>query len=65
MYLNNSNNLLMEEHSIPQKISVDVCYYIDEEGHIHFDFEEMAQDFENKLAELDETVTVVVSIESD
>jgi hypothetical protein len=55
----------MKENSIPQKISVDVCYYIDEEGQIHFDFEEMAQDFENKLAELDETVTVMVSIESD
>ena len=49
-----------------QKIEVNVYWYEDEEtGKIHYDFEEMANEFENKLAELDPSVVVMCSVESN
>lgn len=49
-----------------QKIEVSVLWYEDEEtGKIHYDFEEMANEFENKLAELDPSVVVMCSVESN
>lgn len=54
----------INEKNIPTKIEVGVYWYKDEEtGEIHFDFEEMANEFENKLSELDHSVVVMCSIE--
>jgi hypothetical protein len=48
------------------KIEIGIYWYQDEEtGEIIYDFEEMANEFENKLAELDPTVIVMCSIESN
>jgi hypothetical protein len=49
-----------------QKIEVGVYWYQDEEtGKIHYDFEEMADEFERKLSELDSSVVVMCSVESN
>ena len=49
-----------------QKIEVGVYWYQDEEtGEIVYDFEEMANEFENKLSELDPSVVVMCSVESN
>jgi hypothetical protein len=46
------------------KIEVGVYWYKDEEtGKIHFDFEEMADEFEMRLSELDPSVVVMCSVE--
>lgn len=46
------------------KIEIGVYWYQDEEtGKIVFDFEEMADEFERKLSELDDSVVVMVSVE--
>lgn len=56
----------IKEEDIPVKIEVGVYWYKDEEtGEIHFDFEEMADEFEMKLSKLDESVIVMCSIEND
>ena len=45
-------------------IEVNVCFYVDEvTGKKVYDFEEMADEFEQKLSELDESVVVMVSIQ--
>jgi hypothetical protein len=48
-----------------EKIEVNIYYYIDENGKKIYDFEEMANDFELKLSKLDDSVVVMVSIESN
>jgi hypothetical protein len=48
-----------------EKIEVSIYYYIDENGKKIYDFEEMANDFELKLSKLDDSVVVMVSIESN
>lgn len=49
-----------------QKIEVGVYWYQDEEtGKIVYDFEEMANEFEQRLSELDPSVVVMCSVESD
>ena len=49
-----------------QKIEVSVYWYQDEEtGKVHYDFEEMANEFEQKLSELDPGVVVMCSIEEN
>jgi len=56
----------IKEENIPTKIEVGVYWYKDEEtGEIHFDFEEMANEFELKLSELDSSVIVMCSVEND
>jgi hypothetical protein len=56
----------ISEKNIPTKIEVGVYWYQDEEtGEIHFDFEEMANEFEQKLADLDPNVVVMCSIEEN
>jgi hypothetical protein len=45
------------------KIEVNIYYYIDENGKKVYDFEEMADEFEQKLSELDDSVVVMVSVE--
>lgn len=52
------------EKDIPAKIEVGVYWYKDEDtGEIHFDFEEMADEFEQRLSELDPSVVVMCSAE--
>ena len=46
-------------------IKIPVLWYEDEAGNLKFDFEEMANEFENKLAELDPNVVVMCSIEEN
>jgi hypothetical protein len=48
---------------IPETITIDVCYYLDENNKPVFDFEEMADQFERELSELDDSVVVMVSVE--
>jgi hypothetical protein len=56
----------INEKNIPTKIEVAVYWYQDEEtGKIHFDFEEMADEFEMKLSELDPSVVVMCSVENN
>jgi len=48
------------------KIEVNVYWYQDEEsGKIHYDFEEIANEIEQKLSELDPSVVVMCSIEEN
>ena len=54
----------IDPKNIPTKIEVGVYWYEDEDGKIHFDFEEMADEFENKLSELDDSVVVMCSVEN-
>lgn len=45
-------------------IEVNICFYVDEvTGKNVYDFEEMADEFEQKLSELDKSVVVMVSIQ--
>jgi hypothetical protein len=54
----------IKEQDIPTKIEVGVYWYKDDEtGEIHFDFEEMADEFELRLSELDPSVVVMCSVE--
>lgn len=56
----------IKEKDIPTKIEVGVYWYKDDDtGKIHFDFEEMADEFEMRLSELDPSVIVMCSAESD
>ena len=56
----------IDPKDIPTKIEVGVYWYEDDEtGKIHFDFEEMADEFEARLSELDPSVVVMCSVESD
>lgn len=54
-----------KENQIPTKIEIGVYWYQDENGKIHYDFEEMANEFEDKLSQLDSSVVVMCSIESN
>jgi hypothetical protein len=51
--------------TIPSSIKINVYHYKDDEGNVHFDFEEMANEFEEKLSELDSSVVVMCSVESN
>jgi hypothetical protein len=56
----------INKKNIPTKIEVAVYWYQDEEtGEINFDFEEMADEFEMRLSELDESVVVMCSVENN
>ena len=41
-----------KENQIPTKIEIGVYWYQDENGKVHYDFEEMANEFEDKLSQL-------------
>tara|TARA_R110000851_G_scaffold126674_1_gene258272 strand:- start:728 stop:985 length:258 start_codon:yes stop_codon:yes gene_type:complete len=45
------------------KIEINVYSFVDANGNTIYDFESMAEEFENKLAEFDENVLVMCSIE--
>jgi sortase (surface protein transpeptidase) len=50
-----------------EKIEVDIMYYHpdDNEDEKVYDFEGMAEEFENKLSELDDSVVVMCSVETN
>jgi hypothetical protein len=52
-------------NQVPTKIEIGVYWYQDENGKVHYDFEEMANEFEDKLSQLDPSVVVMCSIESN
>jgi|TARA_B100001094_G_scaffold296635_1_gene319004 hypothetical protein len=49
----------IQEHA---GIQIPIYYYEDDEGNRVYDFEEMANEFEHKLSELDESVVVMCSV---
>ena len=51
----------IEEHA---GIQIPIYYYEDDNGNKVYDFEEMANEFEQKLSELDETAVVMCSVET-
>jgi len=55
----------MKPKNHKEQIIVPVYYWEDENGQIHYDFEEMADYFENELAQLDNSVVVMCSIEKN
>lgn len=46
----------MKQSEIPQSIVVPTYYYIDEDGLVHFDLEEMEGFFANQMDELESLV---------
>lgn len=48
-----------------EQIIVPVYYFKDENGQIHYDFEQMAEEFENQLSKLDTNVVVMCSVEEN
>jgi hypothetical protein len=55
----------MKPNNHKEQIIVPVYYYEDENGQIHYDFEEMAEEFENQLSKLDPNVIVMCSVEEN
>lgn len=51
----------IEEHA---GIQIPIYYYEDNFGNKVYDFEEMTNEFEQKLSELDETAIVMCSVET-
>ena len=49
----------IQEHA---GIQIPIYYYEDDEGNRVYDFEEMANEFEHKLSELDESAVVMCSV---
>jgi len=45
------------------QIVVPTYYIVNEDGSITYDFEMMAEEFENKLSKLDDSVVVMCSVE--
>tara|TARA_B100000029_G_scaffold152223_1_gene147252 strand:- start:340 stop:537 length:198 start_codon:yes stop_codon:yes gene_type:complete len=45
-----------------KKIQVGIYYYEDDDGNKVYDFEEMADEFEQKLSELDKTAVVTCDV---
>lgn len=49
-----------------KQIVVPIMYYIDEvTGQKHYDFEGMAEQFENELSQLDDSVLVICSVKDN
>ena len=46
------------------KIEIDICYHKDEDGNKVYDYDAMAEEFENKLSKITK-VTVMCSVSSD
>tara|TARA_R110001606_G_scaffold291090_1_gene438946 strand:+ start:122 stop:292 length:171 start_codon:yes stop_codon:yes gene_type:complete len=45
------------------QIVVGTYYIVNEDGSITYDFEQMAEEFENELSKLDDSVVVMCSVE--
>ena len=55
----------MKPNNHKEQIIVPVYYRKDENGQIHYDFEQMAEEFENQLSKLDPNVVVMCSVEEN
>ena len=55
----------MKPKNHQEQIIVPVYYWEDENGQINYDFEEMANYFENELSKLDPGVCVMCSVEEN
>jgi|TARA_B110000211_G_scaffold172982_1_gene195368 hypothetical protein len=53
----------MEKEISVNQIVVPTYYIVNEDGSITYDFEMMAEEFENKLSKLDDSVVVMCSVE--
>ena len=45
-------------------IEIQIMSYIDDDGNVVYDFEGMAEEFENELSKLDESVVIMCSVET-
>lgn len=55
----------MKPKNHQEQIIIPVYYYENEDGQIVYDFEQMADYFENELSKLDESVVVMCSVENN
>ena len=55
----------MKQNNHKEQIIVPVYYWEDEKGVKNYDFEEMANYFENELSKLDNSVAIMCSIEQN
>lgn len=53
----------MKPQNHKEQIIVPVYYFEDENGVIHYDFEQMADEFEQELSKLDKNAVVMCSVE--
>ena len=53
----------MKKEIAVNQIVLPTYYIVNEDGSITYDFEMMAEEFENKLSELDDSVVVMCSVE--
>ena len=54
----------MDREIAVNQIVVGTYYMVNEDGSITYDFEQMAEEFENKLSKLDDSVVVMCSVEN-
>ena len=52
-----------KEEIILNKIVISIYYIINDDGSKTYDFEQMTEEFENKLSELDDSVIIMCSVE--
>ena len=55
----------MKKNNEAKEMIIPVLYYTDENGKKVYDYEEMANYFENMLSKLDPNIVVMCSIEGD
>ena len=52
-----------KEEIVGNQILIPTYYIVNDDGSITYDFEQMTEEFENKLSELDDSVVVMCSVE--
>jgi len=52
-----------QEENVINEIVIQTFYYLDDDGTIIYDFEIMAEEFENELSKLDDSIVVMCSVE--
>tara|TARA_R110000823_G_scaffold302744_1_gene424016 strand:+ start:397 stop:642 length:246 start_codon:yes stop_codon:yes gene_type:complete len=62
--LNKMKVKIQQQNRAVNQIVLPTYYIENEDGSITYDFEMMAEEFENKLSELDDSVVVMCSVEN-
>ena len=62
--LNKMKERIQQENRAVNQIVLPTYYILNEDGSITYDFEMMAEEFENKLSELDDSVVVMCSVKN-
>lgn len=62
--LNKMKERIQQENRAVNQIVIPTYYIVNEDGSITYDFEQMTEEFENKLCELDYSVVVMCSVEN-